>query len=347
VDPQVGQVAVLSGNGRLVTPRVRPANPVGPPILAVARAGRPYTGRIVGCLHEQRRIAMARKPMSAAVEAEFGAAYDAVLRQWRVPLDSIDIPSEYGRTRVNVCGPEGAPPLFLLHAGGATSTVWFANVAELSRGYRVYAPDLIGDIGRSVNDGRRLRNPGDLLTWLDGLLTHVGAERAHVIGHSYGGWIGLAYALRSPQRVATLSVLDSTNCFGAMSPGYLRRGAAAVLWPSAARVRKLLRWETGGVQLDPAWLKLVSLGADSFPASRVVQPRRPSAANLRDCPVPTLVLLAEQSRCHNVATVQRNVHRLMPQASSTVLRDVSHHSLPGRHADRLNRNLLTFLAGVA
>lgn len=95
--------------------------------------------------------------MSGAAESEFRAAYDAVLARWPVPAEPIVLPSAYGTTRVNACGPAGAPALVLLPGGGATSTVWFANVAELSRDHRVYAIDPVTDPGDTGPDARPVR----------------------------------------------------------------------------------------------------------------------------------------------------------------------------------------------
>lgn len=40
------------------------------------------------------------------------------------------------------------------------------------------------------------------------LLDHLGVERAHVVGHSYGGAIGLQLALDAPEWVASLALLE-------------------------------------------------------------------------------------------------------------------------------------------
>jgi len=54
-----------------------------------------------------------------------------------------------GPTHVIASGPKDAPPLVLLHAATASATQWFPNVKNLSRNYRVYAIDTLGDAGMS------------------------------------------------------------------------------------------------------------------------------------------------------------------------------------------------------
>jgi pimeloyl-ACP methyl ester carboxylesterase len=64
-------------------------------------------------------------------------------------------------------------------------------------------------------------------TWA--LLRHLGVERAHVVGHSYGGAVALQLALDSPEIVHSLALLEPALMVGASAQGYregLARGAA-------------------------------------------------------------------------------------------------------------------------
>jgi pimeloyl-ACP methyl ester carboxylesterase len=279
---------------------------------------------------------------SPQAEARFLAAYDEALAQWTVTGKSLDLPSKFGTTHVQACGPDDAPSLILLSGSGATSTVWVDNVEALSRRHRVYAIDTMGDVGRSVPGGRAIDTFGYLMSWLDDVLDRLGLLGATLVGHSYGAQLALNYALHAPHRVRSLALLDPTDCFAGLSPGYLLRAVPAVVRPSAARLRRLVDWETrGSGDLDPVWLNLFTVGAQDFLRSRPVL-RRPAPARLNAVTVPTLVLLAEQSRAHDIARMARIVHRLMPRAVISTVPGASHFGLPMQNAAEVNRAVLEF-----
>lgn len=271
----------------------------------------------------------------------FSAAYDRVLGQWPVPVEVADLTSAYGSTRVISCGPPDAPALVLLPGGGATSTVWFATVAALSRQARVHAVDLPGDAGHTVATGQSIQDIGDLHGWLAGVLDAVGGV-ADLAGHSYGGWIALTYALRSPERVRRLALLDPTRCFAGFAPGYLLHAVPTLLRPTAGRTAALLRWETGGRALDPAWAELAGLAAERPSTGKLVVGPKPDAAQIRRLDVPTLVLLGGSSRAHDIDRVGAAARRLLPRGTVAVIPGASHHSLPIDPATPVNEALTAF-----
>ena len=69
---------------------------------------------------------------SVAAKKEYLAFYDMRAKKWPVDSRTRSVDTSYGQTFVRMSGPVGAPPLVLLHGAGLTSSVWFANFAELS-----------------------------------------------------------------------------------------------------------------------------------------------------------------------------------------------------------------------
>ncbi|MET9731590.1 alpha/beta hydrolase [Streptomyces sp. NPDC006458] len=276
----------------------------------------------------------------------FRAAYDKVMAKWPAERETVRVPTPYGTTFVNICGPHDGPPLLLLPGGGgATSASWYAQAGEQARTHRVYAVDLVGAPGLSDRAGDRpLRTAADLAAWLDALLDGLGVDAAALGGHSYGAWIALHYALHAPRRVRRLFLLDPTGCFAGFKAAYLLRALPMLLRPSPRRVRAFLEWETGGSPLDPDWLHLQEMAA-GFPSTRPVAGPRPAPEALRGLHVPVLLLVAANSRTHNTYAVADRAHALLPRVEADVLPDVSHHALPQSAPDDVARRLSDFLSG--
>ncbi|GAA2408146.1 alpha/beta fold hydrolase [Streptomyces glaucosporus] len=275
----------------------------------------------------------------------FHAAYDAVLAsRWPADTDHTTVPTPYGPTRVNGCGPRHAPPVVLLPGGGsATSTAWFATASVLGRTHRVHAVDLAGAPGRGASPGGAppVRTVADLMAWLDAVLDALDIDDTALCGHSYGGWISLHYALRSPRRVRRLVLLDPTNTFVPFSPRYLLRALPLLLRPTPARSRSFLRWETGGAPLDDSWLALQAHGA-GLPAARPVTGPRPGPAELRALRTPTLLLLAGRSRAHDVRAAAAAA-RQVPAIRTEILPDATHHTLPTASPPGTDDRIAAFL----
>ncbi|QUC61475.1 alpha/beta fold hydrolase [Streptomyces sp. A2-16] len=274
----------------------------------------------------------------------FEAAYDKVLAKWPADREALRVPTPFGTTHVNVCGPADAPPLVLLPGGGgATSTSWYAQAAHLARTRRVLAVDLIGAPGRSEPAAdRHPRTVADLVAWLDALLDGLGIERADVGGHSYGAWIALHHALRAPDRMRRLFLLDPTQCFAGFKAAYLLHALPMLLRPTPARVRAFLEWETGKVALDPDWLRLQEAAA-GFPATRPVTGPRPAPEALRALNAPVLLLVAANSRTCDTYDVTARAAELLPRVEADVVPGVSHHALPQSAPPELARRLTEFL----
>ena len=87
------------------------------------------------------------KKMQQAIQR----TYDALVAQWGVDVEEMDLETGYGTTHVIACGDAKNPPLLLFHGVGDDSALmWIYNAEYLSRYYRVYAVDTLGGPGKSV-----------------------------------------------------------------------------------------------------------------------------------------------------------------------------------------------------
>jgi pimeloyl-ACP methyl ester carboxylesterase len=275
--------------------------------------------------------------------AAFTRAYQQVVDRWPVPVTEADVPTDYGSTHALISGAPSSPAVLLLPGGGATATAWSAVAGGLAQGYRTVALDPVGQPGRSRRGRAPVRAAADLTGWLDQVLDGLGIRSASVVGHSYGAWIALRYALDAPARLNRLVLLDPTACFAPMSLRYRWRAIPLMARPGAPRMRRLLAWETCGRQLDPEWRAVAAAGADlgRYP---VVLPRQPGRAELAALSVPVLVIAAGRSQAQDPGRLARRARDLLPGATTQTLALASHHSIPTEDAADLAAVITRFLA---
>src|ERR1051325_5149533 len=92
----------------------------------------------------------------------------------------------------------------LLHAGCSVSTQWNAVIADLRNDYRLLAPDFHGAGGTSPwTKGFKGLIAGEVAL-IELMLDRAAGAKAHVVGHSYGGWMALHAVRHLASRIASL-----------------------------------------------------------------------------------------------------------------------------------------------
>jgi pimeloyl-ACP methyl ester carboxylesterase len=175
--------------------------------------------------------------------------YQAFLKYWPVPNEQIQVPTKQGSTFVIISGPKDAPPLLLLHGGAANSAMWMGEIAAFAGFFRAYCIDMLGEPGLTVPARPSLASDA-YAEWLDDVLNHLGIRRASIVAVSLGGWLGLDYAIRRPERVERVAVL---------CPGGIGRQKVGIVFATLlSRMfggwgkRKLMERILGRAPVDPA-----------------------------------------------------------------------------------------------
>ena len=109
--------------------------------------------------------------------------------------------------KINLAMWEGSlGPILCVHGITANCRCWDVLADVLAPQYRVLAMDLRGR-GRSEkpDEGYSLETH---LRDMNGLMDDLGIDRAVVMGHSLGAFIGLAFAAQYPERVNRLILID-------------------------------------------------------------------------------------------------------------------------------------------
>lgn len=255
-----------------------------------------------------------------------------------------------GRSINFICQGDG-PPVILIHGVAASLCDWTEIIPELAdKGYCAYAADLPGH-----GDSIKPEDPEDyhiesiykhFSKWLDDL--NLGTPPI-IVGHSLGGYLSMVHALRKPEEVQGLVLID---------PFYSPTQLSPIL--QVVRQRPGLGEKT--MRFLPEWLIHTFLGWDPLSSNQFSSQARQQIANdykrasphfvyiTKDIPdltpalskvkQPTLVLWGEDDHTLNPVSFPRLVNEL-PNANSHMIPQTGHQPHIGK-PDLTNRLIFEF-----
>ena len=130
------------------------------------------------------------------------------------PLPELRSTKVFGQTIKYYDVGQGSP-LLLIHGIGGDADEWAFCFEPLSATHRVIALDLLG-FGRS---GKPLIDYtiAGFVEVLERFLQALELERISLVGESLGGWIAATFALRFPEQVEKLILVDAAGVWGDMA----------------------------------------------------------------------------------------------------------------------------------
>jgi pimeloyl-ACP methyl ester carboxylesterase len=157
--------------------------------------------------------------------------------------ESLTVGTRLGDTHVLVLGPEGASPAVFLSGGNALSPTCLKWFLPLAWHHRLYAPDIVGQPGRSAEVRPSPKGDGHAF-WAEDVLDGLGLARAPLVGLSYGAAIAIRTMGLAPERVSRAALVSPAGIAVPFLP-FLRMlvefGAPALLYRLRPTQERLLR----------------------------------------------------------------------------------------------------------
>jgi pimeloyl-ACP methyl ester carboxylesterase len=275
----------------------------------------------------------------------YEAAYHASRELWRIPTESLEVATPFGATQVVVAGEPNGQPIVLVHAGGLSGTQWYPQAAALGAVYRLYAVDIMGDIGLSTQT-RKIHSRAEAAAWLNAVLDGLGFDQAIFVGSSFGGFQSTNLAVHYPDRVEALVLLAPAATLKPFKllPNLMIRSGSLV--PMPFTVRPGLRGMMQGGLPDEVFVHQMEVGVAGFRYDIAgIYPSEIPDDELADVRCPTLVLVGDKEMIYDAREATTRALRLIPRIDAQVIPGVG-HLLGMQQPDLVNTRILAFLGSA-
>jgi 3-oxoadipate enol-lactonase len=244
-------------------------------------------------------------------------------------------------------GPRGRTPVVLVHPVGLDLTYWGAQIEALCDCYDVIAYDLPGH-GRSAGRAADWTLPLAAGV-LEQLIASTGADRAHLVGLSVGGMISQQFAITHPQRVRSLTLIDTASAFQDAGRDLMRQRSRTVVGAGMGAVLQttIERWFTEETRsrrpdlIDRVTRTLLADDPHVHGAMWDMIAGLDLVGELGKIRCPTLILVGEFDPSSPPAAA-RQMHEHIADSRLHVIAGASHMA-PLERPDEINEHLLAFL----
>lgn len=201
---------------------------------------------------------------------------------------------------------DGGEPLIFVHGYTGDSSYWRHQIEEFSSGYRVLVFDNRGHGESEAPADQSVYTVDDMVEDAEQLITETGFEQFHLVGHSMGGAIAQEITLRSPKRVLSLTLHDTTHWFGDHEqPG----GTAPYVPPE---------------HVQPAMLRVAKMSKDALAGGwKGLIAWRGSTDRAHRIHAPTLIIYGERD-ASRIIEGSRRLKELIPHAEVAVIAGTGH-----------------------
>ncbi len=281
---------------------------------------------------------------SAAGQNRYLAAYSTAFADMPEPVETLDVRTDFGIVRVYRFAGAGDAnaPLVLLPGRASGVPVWADNLPSLLDISDVYAIDLLGEPGMSIQS-RPMTSDADQAAWLHQTLDALPEEAFHVVGLSIGGWTAINLALHQPERVATVTLIDPVLVFDDLPLETIMRSLPASLpWLPKAWRDSFTSFTAGGAPVeDVPVAEMIEAGMQHY-RLRLPQPTRIAEERLAALDLPVLAIIAGESVMHDPQVAEATARHALVNGEVLVVPGAS-HAINGEHPNEIAAALSSFL----
>lgn len=238
-------------------------------------------------------------------------------------------------------------PVILLHGWLGSWGLWQETMAYLGAFYRTYALDFWG-FGESGKK-RDTYAVSDFVFLVDQFMEQLGIVHAPLVGHSMGGTVSLAVAIRFPERVSKVVVVGSPIVGSSLAPllklaGY--RGIAFMLFNMMGPFRAGMQVYSRMICRDPRFPAMMDhdlsrTTTESFLRSIASLRRTDLTSTLNQIKIPALGMYGAADKIVNPFQWQP-MQKGIPQAKIEIFPTCGHFPMLEEPAD-FSQKLKTFL----
>ena len=276
-------------------------------------------------------------------EAELAALYEEALARLGPGLDTRVIATGLGETHVILAGPEDAPPLVVLPGGNFLNPLCLSWFLPLAGAFRIHAPDIIGQPGRSARTRPSAKGDGHA-RWLVDVLDGLGLGRVPLLGISYGAGLVLRLAGLAPGRIGGAVLVSPAGiAAGPIWPMIKETALPMLLYRASPNRERLLRAARPILtDLEEPYVRQLGLVYRHVRLDRQL-PRAATREELAGYRAPTLLFSAENDLFFPAERVIPRAEEIVPNLETETLPNDRH--VPSRESfARINERAAAFLA---
>nr|WP_294859664.1 alpha/beta hydrolase [uncultured Fluviicola sp.] len=305
-------------------------------------------GKIKAAIPEQKNK---RKDLSGNYEfvyndslSDYINAYNKTLSLFELPVKEKDVQTQFGNAHVLICGKTDNPPLVLLHGMNASSTMWYPNMKDLAKNYRVYAIDFLLEPGKSTCKLKHL-NKEQIAGWYDEIFSKLGLQSFYLVGCSRGGWLAMAITLNKPERIRKLVLLSPAQTFTWIKPSSaLLSNITYSISPDKEKLNDVLSGlSVRSIKINKTYFDQYYLGTEKESISSHIFEMTPySRKSVETLNMPVLVLIGDKDIINNQRCLDK-AKKWIPTVQTGTVENAGHF-LSFDQPDTVNTIIRNFLS---